>query len=148
LTAIFLFVIMATMADEGIATNGKRRVGLAISSHAVDRYRERVDRRASVAEARLALMQIAGCGRARPQPRHWLRRFVSSSPGLRFIIWSHRPDICLLAREGVVLTVFTRAMCPAVDRAHLSVVRSAPRPSAEERAAWRWSGYVDAEEAA
>jgi hypothetical protein len=56
---------------------------VAVTAHAVDRYLQRVDGRASRQEARLAIMQIASLGRLRAVPRHWLRDHVPPSPGSR-----------------------------------------------------------------
>lgn len=121
---------------------------VAISTHAVERYVQRVDGNASRQEARLAVTQIASLGRLRPVPRHWLRDHVPPSPGLLFVIWSERPDICLLVRENVVVTIITRAMCAPSAARHLAVVNCGGRRPAEETAQWRWNGMIEVDEAA
>jgi hypothetical protein len=64
-----------------------------------------------------------------------------------FITWSCRPEICLLVRDGVVVTLITRAMCmPRRDRCAGAPVGSR-RPVAEP-ARWRWNGLVDEDEVA
>lgn len=113
-----------------------------VSAHAVDRYIQRVDGRVSRQEARLAIMQIASLGRLRAVPRHWLRDHVPPSPGLRFITWSRRPDLCLLVRGGVVVTLITRTMC-VPRRPGLAVVDGDSRRPAVDVARWRWNGLVD-----
>jgi hypothetical protein len=121
---------------------------VVVSTHVAQRYQERVDRSASLTEARLAVMQIASLAKARPVPRHWMRGDVEPSPGLVFLIWSRRPDLCLLVRDGVVVTLITRAMCAASPKRHLTAVGGeGPRPTAAEAARWRWSGMIDEEAA-
>jgi len=122
--------------------------GVEISSHAVERYVERVDRGASRREAALALRQILSLSRSRPVPRHWLRSYVPASVGLTFVTWSHRPQICLLVRDGVVVTLITRAMCPARPDRHLTAVSAPPRAAAIDVARWRWNGITEFDEAA
>jgi hypothetical protein len=117
-----------------------------VSSHAVDRYVQRVDSHASRQEARLAVMQIASLGRLRAVPRHWLRRHVQPCCGLLFLTWNHRPEICLLVRDGVVVTVITRAMCEG--RARLAEAPSASRRRVPDTARWRWNGAIDTDEVA
>lgn len=131
---------------------GTRRV--SVSNHAIQRYRERVDRSASRPEAVLALGQIVTRGRSRPLPRHWLRGHVAPAPGLLFLTWSQRPGVCLLVRGGVVVTVVTRAMCKPEGNRHLTVVRSGRCAGSARGAirraeeAWCWDGFVDLDEAA
>jgi hypothetical protein len=121
---------------------------VAVSSHAVDRYIERVDRRASRQEALFGLGQIVALGRSRPLPRHWLRDHVAPAAGLTFLTWCQRPGICLLVRDGVVVTVITRAMCGPQTDHHLAAVRREPHRSAAETARWRWNGMLELDEAA
>jgi hypothetical protein len=129
-------------------------VQIALSRHAIQRYRERVDRRASRPEAVMALGQIVARGRARPVPRRWLRGNVAPTPGLLFLTWSQRPDVCLLVRCRVVVTVVTRAMCKPEGKRHLAVVRSSRSVGSRRRAirraeeTWRWDGSVGLDEAA
>jgi hypothetical protein len=121
---------------------------VVVSTHAVKRYQERVDRSASLTEARLAIAQIASLGKARSVPRHWMRGDVEPSPGLVFLIWSRRPDLCLLVRDGVVVTLITRAMCAASPKRHLTAVAGeGRRPTTSEVARWHWNGMLDEEAA-
>jgi hypothetical protein len=122
---------------------------VVVSTHVAQRYQERVDRSASLTEARLAVVQIASLAKARSVPRHWMRGDVRPSPGLVFLIWSRRPDVCLLMRDGVVVTLITRAMCSSSPKRHLAAVASeGRRPAAAEVARWRWNGMIDEEAAA
>jgi hypothetical protein len=91
-------------------------------------------------------MQIASLAKARPVPRHWMRGDVEPSPGLVFLIWSRQPDVCLLMRDGVVVTVITRAMCSSAPKRHLAAVAGqGRRPTAADVARWRWNGEIDEE---
>jgi hypothetical protein len=118
---------------------------VVLTAHAVARYRERVDRGASLLEARLALAALVTRGRARTTPRHWMRDDVRAGPGVRFIYWSARPDVCAVARYGHVVTVLTRQLCRSSTRhSHLRAVPDRPpdlRLVATER--WRWDGSID-----
>ena len=53
-------------------------------------------------------MSFVNRGRKRPTPRHWTR--VRPAPGLRFVYWAERPDVCALLLGGKVVTVTTRAL--------------------------------------
>jgi hypothetical protein len=104
-----------------------------ISQHAITRYVERVDHGASRTEARVALMRLLALGKARSVPRHWMRRDgVKPQPGMLYVYPSERPGVCLLVRDGTVLTVITRALCSGKRPRHLRVVRELPRPVAIE----------------
>jgi hypothetical protein len=117
---------------------------LALSNHAVARYRERVAPSASMLEARLALARFVALGRVRATPRHWMREDVDPTPGIRFVYWSGRPDVCAIVRDNVVVTVVTRLLCRGVtSRSHLRLVPDRPpdlRPV--ESARWRWDGTL------
>lgn len=117
---------------------------LHISQHAITRYIERVDRSASRGEARLVMMRLFSEGRARANPRHWMRRDgIRPQPGLLFVYCARQPQLCLLLREGVVLTVITRSMCATPRPPHLQLVerKSSGRPRAETKR-WRWDGNL------
>jgi hypothetical protein len=79
-----------------------------VSRHAIQRYLERVDDSLSPAKARRAVQEILRAGRSRSTPRRWTQH-VRATPGLRFVYWHERPDICLLVLDGTVVTVLTRA---------------------------------------
>ena len=118
---------------------------LVLTAHAVARYRERVDRGASFTEARLALGALVAQGHARTTPRHWMRADVQPAPGVRFIYWSKRPDVCAVARDGHVVTVLTRQLCRGVtSRSSLRLVADQPPDLRLVVAArWRWDGSLD-----
>jgi hypothetical protein len=117
---------------------------VSLSNHAVSRYRERVAPSTSVLEARLALGRFVRLGRVRATPRHWMRGDVDPAPGVRFIYWSGRPEVCAIVRGDVVVTVVTRSLCRAgTSRSHLRLVPSQPpdlRPVHQEH--WRWDGTL------
>lgn len=94
---------------------------VALTSHAVHRYRERVDSGASLGEARLALARFVSHARVRSTPRHWMRGDVAATPGLRFAYWAAMPHVCALIRDGLVVTVITRELCIASPARHLQV---------------------------
>lgn len=76
-----------------------------ISDHAVKRYRERVEgvpRKLAVRR----LDSLAGSATWRARPLGWTR--VVLYPGVIYGYSSIRPDVCLLARDGVLLTVLSR----------------------------------------
>lgn len=110
-----------------------------VSTHAIERYRERVDPAASPNEARVALHRFLCLGRNRPRPRHWMRG-QRPAPGLSFVYWSGCPDACLLVKEGAVVTVKTRGLFRTEPRP--DHIRSVPRPQAKERP-WRWDDSLD-----
>ena len=82
---------------------------LVVSDHAISRFRERVDRVAGGAEARLAIQQMAALGRLSPRPRHWMCD-SRHEPGTAFIYWHRRPGIALVVRDGCITTVLTRQL--------------------------------------
>jgi hypothetical protein len=119
---------------------------LSLSFHAVERWQQRVDPNASRLEARLSLGRFVSLSRVRATPRHWMRGDVVPAPGLSFVYCAERPEVCALARDGVVLTVLTRALCSSgSSRRHLRLV-ARPVALAEPTPRWRWNG--DFEEAA
>src|SRR4051794_33451574 len=81
---------------------------LRISRHAIERYQQRVEPGSSLLAARLRLGQMVALGRTRATPRHWMRGQVSLTPGLRFLYWAQRPNLCALVMNDVVITVLTR----------------------------------------
>lgn len=121
----------------------------AVALHAAERWMQRVDRGASLREANFALRRFVSLGRARPNPRHWMRGQVRQEPGTVFVYNAERPDVCAILIDGVVVTVLTRGLFSQRPR-HLAAAPSLPRPaSAAERARWRWNGEtVEMDEAA
>ena len=79
-----------------------------ISRHAVDRWSERVGVGLG-ARAGAELQRFLATGRRRPRPRHWTR--AEAGPGTVFVYSAERPDVCVVVREGVAVTVLTRALC-------------------------------------
>lgn len=78
--------------------------------HAVQRYQQRVSA-VTAREAFRALEQAACTARRRSRPRWWTP--VTPAPGLLFLYPADMPGVCLLCREGAILTVFERTTCRA-----------------------------------
>ena len=78
--------------------------GLAVSDHAVLRYRERVEGIPRV-RARRRLADLAAEAVWQDAPREWMT--VVLHPGTHYGYASGRPDVCLLEREGFVVTVLS-----------------------------------------
>jgi hypothetical protein len=76
--------------------------------HAVRRYQERVAP-VSTAEAFRALAAAAATARRRSTPRWWTP--VEPAPGLLYLYPASMPGVCLLVRDGAILTVFQRSQC-------------------------------------
>jgi hypothetical protein len=134
-----------------MTTTRTTTAALRISQHAVERYQQRVDTGASVAEARLALAHFVSAGRCRPTPRWWMRDHVRSGASVRFCYCASRSDACAVIVDGTVLTVLSRAMFAGTRRpTHIRAVPARLPPTAAERARWRWDGHThdDLDEAA
>ena len=93
-----------------------------ITGHATDRWRSRVDRTASAAEARLAIGRLIASGRSRPTSRSWMRD-TRPGPGVRFVYSAAYPGVCAIVKDGAVLTIVTRGLCRGGPR-----IVEAPRP--------------------
>jgi hypothetical protein len=78
--------------------------------HAVQRYQERVAA-VSTAEAFRRLVELCDQSKIRARPRWWTP--VRPAPGLTFAYPSSMPGVCLLLRNGAILTVFERSLCRA-----------------------------------
>jgi hypothetical protein len=100
-----------------------------ITDHVVQRYCQRVDPRATAAEARLVLGRMVSLGRVRSTPRHWMRN-VNKTPGLVFLYWAELPGVCGLVLNGALVTLVTRELCQR-DRHHLQLVPSATAPAVD-----------------
>lgn len=124
--------------------------GLCVSAHAITRWTERVGPTVSPLEARFALGRPISMGRAHPTPRRWTD--ARPACGLTFIYWSHRPSVCALAGNGMVITVLTRQLCKATAPRSAAAPRASDadtdrRPRAMAGAGpapWRWDGRRDA----
>jgi hypothetical protein len=83
---------------------------LAVSSHAIARYQQRVRPAATRLEALAEIREITSRARVRSRPRRWTR-VAGERPGYRYLYWASRPDVCLVVKNGVVVTVFSRQAC-------------------------------------
>jgi hypothetical protein len=97
---------MPSVDTSGTLVRGARPEA-RISKHAIDRYLERVDASVSRLNAEREIDEILTAGTRRATPRRWMRD-VSKTPGLRFVYWHERPDICVLLLADTVITVLTR----------------------------------------
>ena len=123
----------------------------AVTHHAVARWTERVDRQASTNEARFAISQFLCTGQRRPTPRHWMAN-TKPQPSVVFVYCSKRPRVCLVIKNGVVVTVITRELTQATAH-HLKLVQQDRRPPRRrlapvDRHDWRREGYGDIEQEA
>jgi hypothetical protein len=78
--------------------------GLAVSDHAVLRYRERVERIPRV-RARRRVQELAAEAVWEYQPRDWMT--VVLHPNTVYGYPPRRLDVCLLERDGFVVTVLS-----------------------------------------
>lgn len=76
--------------------------------HAVQRYQQRVSA-VPTHEAFRILQAASATARRRAKPRWWTP--IAAAPGLLFLYPSQLPGVCLLCRDGVILTVFERDIC-------------------------------------
>lgn len=83
---------------------------LAVSSHAIERYQQRVRPAATRLEALAEIREIVSRARVRSRPRWWTR-VAGERPGSRYLYCASRPDVCLVVRNGVIVTVFSRQVC-------------------------------------
>ncbi len=98
--------------------------------HAVQRYQQRV-MPVSTREAFRALETAAATARRRATPRWWTP--VEPAPGLLFLYPPAMPGVCLLCRDGVILTVFERGTCREWHAAEAQAERMRTRPTAYHR---------------
>lgn len=78
------------------------------SRHAIQRFQQRVAL-VSGAEAARRLTDAAAHARVRATPRWWTP--VAPAPGLVFLYPASMPGVCLLARNGVIMTIYERSQC-------------------------------------
>jgi hypothetical protein len=83
---------------------------LVVSSHAITRYQQRVRPAATRLEALSEIREIASRARVRSSPRWWTQ-VAGQRPGCRYLYCASRPEVCLVVKDGVVLTVFSRQVC-------------------------------------
>lgn len=96
------------------------------SLHAVRRYQERVAP-VSTSEAFRRLASLSETAKIRATPRAWTT--AVPQPGLRFAYPADSPGICLLVRDGCILTVLERAECRAWQTAEDLPERKRRRPA-------------------
>lgn len=87
--------------------------------HAVERYQHRVAP-VSTEEAFRRLTVAAATARRRSTPRWWTP--VAPAPGLSFLYPASIPGVCLLVRNGAIITVYERSECQLWEKeyAHAS----------------------------
>lgn len=99
---------------------------MRLSNHSIQRYQQRVAPGASCQAAASHLAILAADATRRPRPRHWTP--AAPSPGTTFVYPHARPDLCLIVRAGVVVTVVDRASAKqwaAIDRTSVAASRRA-----------------------
>ncbi len=77
-----------------------------ISSHAIDRYIERINPTMTRPEAALLLRELLEVARIRSTPRKWTG--IRATPGTRYLYSAAHPGVCLVERDGRIRTVFGR----------------------------------------
>jgi hypothetical protein len=87
------------------------------------RWIKRVDPAASPLEAQLALAQLLSMGKTHATQRHWTD--VCPVPGVTFVYWSQRPSVCVVAVDGVVVTILARALCAGTAPRSTTALRAA-----------------------
>jgi hypothetical protein len=80
-----------------------------ISSHAIDRYRDRVDLKADRRSAFAAIGAMLAAGTVRTTPHWWTT--CRLEPDTRLVYSAVNPDVCLIIKNGTVVTLVTRALC-------------------------------------
>jgi hypothetical protein len=113
-----------------------------ITKHAIERYQQRVDPRASVREAAVAMSRILDRAAVCSNPRRW-SRVIAKAPGTRYLYSADNPGVCLVVAGGAVVTVHSRAVCTVWRHARSTEdgFRS-PRPRWDEGVAKE--GWADA----
>lgn len=83
-----------------------------ISAHALSRYRERVDSTVSQRAAIRSMLQIWETAKPRSKTPKWMRDAGIKRRGdSRHVYSADHPDVCLIVRDGVVVTVLSRQSC-------------------------------------
>jgi|GEM_PF-4136016 len=108
---------------------------IRITSHALERFQERVNPIATRQAAFGAIRDLLAYGVARTTPRWWTT--ARPEPGVRYVYSDLDPDLCLVVTADAAVTVLTRDLCepapmPLVSRPS----RSRPRPRVYSR---RWN---------
>jgi hypothetical protein len=89
-------VISASGPRPGLVALGSSPI--RISRHAIDRYRERVDRTAERRVAFQALAAMLASGSVRTTPRWWTT--CGLEPGTRLVYSAVNADVCLIVKDG------------------------------------------------
>ena len=100
-------VISASGPTPGLVALGSSPI--RISGHAIDRYRERVDPTADRCVAFQAIAAMLASGTVRTTPRWWTTCRLET--GTRLVYSAVNADVCLIIKEGTVVTLVTRALC-------------------------------------
>jgi hypothetical protein len=103
---------MHTVVVQNLTENNNWQSGrpaLRLSAHSIQRWRERAQRFDRSIDPRVELGEFVRNGHKRPTPRRWTT--VRPVPGLTFIYWAERPEICALVKDATVVTVLTRSLC-------------------------------------
>lgn len=88
-----------------------RRSATRISTHALSRWRSRIDPISNSAEAHEAILEICRKGRTISTDRGWCGRIAKNKGrGCVAIVWSERPDVAVIVnvKDRVAMTVVTR----------------------------------------
>jgi hypothetical protein len=83
-----------------------------ITNHAVKRYQQRV----RPVSAQIAVQDIRAVlitGHARSRPRHWTECSAGTVPGSLYVYSAQHPDVCVVVKDGIAVTVFSRRICAA-----------------------------------
>lgn len=95
-------------------SNRTAEVAVFPTRHAIQRFQERVAP-VTTAEAARRIRDLAASSVVCKRPRRWTP--AVAGPGLTFLYPAATPGVCLLVRDGAVLTVFERSMAKAWARA-------------------------------
>jgi hypothetical protein len=84
-------------------------VSVVVTSHAIHRWRERVDAGARWEAAEAAIARMAREGTRSEKARRWLRLGGQKlGAGCAFVYWHRRPGVVLVVCGDQVMTVMTR----------------------------------------
>jgi hypothetical protein len=85
-------------------------MSIHVSGHAIKRYRERVALDASAHDAAKTIATIVATGTRRPKPRRWCRP-IPTRVSTRYVYSAAFPGVCVVVKDEVVVTVFSRSQC-------------------------------------
>ncbi len=88
----------------------RRTHEIHVTRHAVERFQQRVAH-LSMDRSMAAVQALADSAKARSRPRHWMADTTAHLPGTTYLYNSRLPDVCLIVRNGSVITIFTRDAC-------------------------------------